>query len=144
MAEEWQRFYCVAFTLLSRWSEQFKVLKSSSINGEYNILKTLSFLGPFQVLIYTFIFKSVALKRSFYWSYLPLKMSYISKIRVSFKNVCQMRNLGSFSYFFACLFHFFVESLVTGMMFLDTIEILLVRELFWMCQILKISVRPGC
>ena len=35
------------------------------------------------------------------------------------------------------------KSLVTGMMFLDTIEILLVRELFWMCQILKISVRPG-
>ena len=38
-------------------------------------------------------------------------------------------------------FIFVVESLVTGMMFLDTIEILLVRELFWMCQILKISVR---
>ena len=28
-------------------------------------------------------------------------------------------------------FIFVVESLVTGMMFLDTIEILLVRELFW-------------
>ena len=27
--------------------------------GEYNILKTLSLLGPFQVLIYSFIFKSV-------------------------------------------------------------------------------------
>ena len=38
-------------------------------------------------------------------------------------------------------FIFVVESLVTGMMFIDTIEILLVRELFWMCQIL---LRPGC
>ena len=57
--------------------------------------------------------------------------------------MCQMRNLPSFSYFFACLFHFFFLSLVTGMMFLDTFEILLVRGLFWMCQILKISVRPG-
>ena len=45
--------------------------------------------------------------------------------------------------FFRLSVSFFVESLVTGMMFLDTIEILLVRELFWMCQILKISVRPG-
>ena len=78
----------------------------SSISGELPRATSAWFR---RVLIYTFIFKSVALKRSFYWSYLPLKMSYISKIRVSFKNVCQMRNLGSFSYFFACLFIFFFK-----------------------------------
>ena len=45
--------------------------------------------------------------------------------------------------FFRLSVSFFFLSLVTGIMFLDKIEILLVRELFWMCQILKISVRPG-